>query len=314
VSAIAEAEAAPAGIVLDEEPHPVTTIFPRTSPADLQALTQDIDENGQRLPVLVDEWGHVIDGRARVRACEHLIIEPIVEVVPEETDLLALAVSLNVKRRSLKPGQLAMAAAMAWDMLESGHGGLRQEGASDPLGKRSVRLAQMFGCGYKSIEKARFILAKQPDLAARVHSGKVQLGAAYEELRPPIPPMPLSSGNPSGEVTAIVVPPKILRNPVPLSERMMAERSDEELAQVRAQEKLHAWDTAEYDAQRLRTAIERLEPPEDDPNPKGLGRVGPCRSASEKVAALLAELNATAAKLEDLAAEIRDLLEAEQER
>lgn len=55
--------------------HPILRAFPEMPDTDLDALTVDIERNGQRRPIALYE-GCVWDGRARLEACKRLLIQP----------------------------------------------------------------------------------------------------------------------------------------------------------------------------------------------------------------------------------------------
>src|SRR5215510_5323708 len=58
-------------------PHPVALLFPELSPADYEALREDIRRNGVKVPILV-HGGQILDGRHRYRACRELGIRCLV--------------------------------------------------------------------------------------------------------------------------------------------------------------------------------------------------------------------------------------------
>ena len=90
--------------------HPVSEIFPSMPPAEFDALVADITANGLREPIHV-MGNSVVDGRHRYRACLQAGVEPQFVVVPDGTDLNALVISLNLRRRHLDESQRAMVAA-----------------------------------------------------------------------------------------------------------------------------------------------------------------------------------------------------------
>lgn len=103
------------------EIHPVANMMPGLNDEEIKALTDSISENGQRMPILVYE-GKIIDGRHRYWACMELGIEPIVSEVAagslNDTELVNLAISVNVHRRSLTASQRAALAASLLPFFE----------------------------------------------------------------------------------------------------------------------------------------------------------------------------------------------------
>jgi ParB-like nuclease domain len=93
---------------------PAADAFPMMSEDELQELADDIKENGLNQPLVVAEVDGelvLVDGRNRRAACELAKVEPEVRHLNGE-DPKAYVLSANIHRRSLTPGQRAMAVAM----------------------------------------------------------------------------------------------------------------------------------------------------------------------------------------------------------
>jgi ParB-like chromosome segregation protein Spo0J len=71
--------------------HPIADLFPLLKGEELQALADDIKENGLYEAILVFE-GEIIDGRNRWRACKMAGVEPRIE---------ERIISKNLRRRHL---------------------------------------------------------------------------------------------------------------------------------------------------------------------------------------------------------------------
>jgi ParB-like chromosome segregation protein Spo0J len=84
--------------------HPITNVFPRMTPHEFDEFKEDIRQNGVLMPIVLID-GKIIDGRHRAQACEELHLEP--PVIEIADDPLAVAHSLNVRRRHLSPDQIA---------------------------------------------------------------------------------------------------------------------------------------------------------------------------------------------------------------
>jgi N6-adenosine-specific RNA methylase IME4/ParB-like chromosome segregation protein Spo0J len=92
--------------------HPAAELFPLLSDVELRDLAEDIREHGQQLPIIT--WrGVVVDGRNRLRACELIGVEPVMEprLFADDADVARFVVSANLKRRHLNEGQRAMIGA-----------------------------------------------------------------------------------------------------------------------------------------------------------------------------------------------------------
>jgi ParB-like chromosome segregation protein Spo0J len=125
----------------DLEVHPLANIFPMLSDEALADLAEDIKANGQRVPILLDQEGRLLDGRNRLKACELAGVEPKAERLTNGADPLTLIVSLNIKRRNLTAGQRAIAAAQAWVYAEK-EGLVQAKGRPGKLDKISNLIAQ----------------------------------------------------------------------------------------------------------------------------------------------------------------------------
>lgn len=100
---------------MELQQHPLSAAFPSMSAEDFQALKDDIEEHGQREPVIVFE-GMVLDGWHRYRACAELGLEPLKFTFKDGDDPAAFVESANLHRRHLTATQRAAAvvAVRAW--------------------------------------------------------------------------------------------------------------------------------------------------------------------------------------------------------
>src|SRR5680860_1027216 len=87
-------------------------LLPNLSSTEYETLKADIEANGIRVPVEVDESGRILDGHHRLRIADELGIEaPTVTVTAgdeRESDAYSLRVNLN--RRQLSVEQRKQAA------------------------------------------------------------------------------------------------------------------------------------------------------------------------------------------------------------
>lgn len=164
--------------------HAVADLFPMMPDDELQALADDIKINGLQVPILTDAEGLIIDGRHRYLACQRAGVEPEFRTATAP-DVVALAMSLNAKRRNISAGQRAIAAAAAWDMIDTRAGpkGKPNSGKISLNGQRRDHLGTMAGVNGKYVEQARFILLNDPPAAEAVKAGTMRLSAAYEAAR-----------------------------------------------------------------------------------------------------------------------------------
>jgi ParB-like chromosome segregation protein Spo0J len=113
-------------------PHPLAERIPRHSETDYRRLRDDIEANGQHVPIVLYE-GMVLDGIGRLRACLELAIEPMFrEFEANDGSPVLFVVSMNYARRHLSDDQKAeVRAEFAEDMRAAG---LTQEEIAKLLG------------------------------------------------------------------------------------------------------------------------------------------------------------------------------------
>ncbi|MCW8379811.1 ParB N-terminal domain-containing protein [Streptomyces justiciae] len=145
-------------------------LFPDLDEEDLTALADDIKDNGLLHPVVLDTDGQVIDGRNRLKACEIAGIEPTYTTYDGD-DPAGYALSVNVHRRNLSKGQIAMITAKA--------GFLSGQSECPPSGHSSRFLSGQLGISRGIVSKANVVLQHAPDLVDPVISGATGLNDAY---------------------------------------------------------------------------------------------------------------------------------------
>lgn len=152
--------------------HPVSEIFPSMPPAEFDALVADITANGLREPIHI-MGDSVIDGRHRYRACLQAGVEPQFVVVPDGTDLNALVISLNLRRRHLDESQRAMVAARLANLP------LGSNQHAQICAPSQDSAAEMLNVSRRTVQHARAVLEHgAPELATAVDSGVIAVSSA----------------------------------------------------------------------------------------------------------------------------------------
>jgi hypothetical protein len=173
--------------------------------AEFDLLVEDIRTNGQREPIKT--WHDLlIDGRNRERACKAAKVEPHYKEMKfkDDYEVIAFVISENIVRRHLDPGQRAMLgealrpqlADAAKKRQEAGMAKGRIVGAKarsaktdsgpkngatvDRSGRVDNQLGNMLNVGKSTIAQAHKVATEAPELAAKVRSGEMKLGAAYK--------------------------------------------------------------------------------------------------------------------------------------
>lgn len=181
------------------EIHPAADLFPMMGSDELAELARDIAENGQLEPIVIDDQGVVIDGRNRLKACTIAGKKPLTWLWDGSPggSVLAFIVSKNVKRRHLDPSQRAMVAADLLPMFEGEararrlagleHGRNRPREGKPPAGGHRATAAKdaakAVHVGERSVERAKAVSERSPELAEKVRAGEVSLKAAERQVR-----------------------------------------------------------------------------------------------------------------------------------
>lgn len=175
--------------------HPVADLFPMLAEDEMAYLAADIRVNGLREPITLHADGRILDGRNRYRACQLAQVEPRT-VVYQGDDPIGFAVSLNLRRRHLNPGQRAML-ALPIEAMYAEQAKTRQGERTDlvpdfpatwpesPASDRESRerAATATKSSGRSIARAKKLKRTAPDLAEKVAAGEVELGRAERIVR-----------------------------------------------------------------------------------------------------------------------------------
>ncbi len=172
--------------------HPLSEIVPPMKPSEFEELKVSIEEEGQLTPILIYE-GMILDGRHRHKACGELGIK-VKTAGFTGADPAGEVIRLNLRNfRTLTTGQKAAAAlAILGYEREKAKERQRAGGAEkvplncgEPVHAResTARAGAKVGVSKGSVEKARALAEKRPDLLKKVEAGEMTLNAAVEEQR-----------------------------------------------------------------------------------------------------------------------------------
>lgn len=158
--------------------HEFASLFPMLPDAELQALADDIKENGLQTPITTLD-DQILDGRNRHRACEIAGVLPNFQRFVGK-DPLAFVLSHNLHRRHLNEAQRAMVAGKVANLKFGDN--QHREGVGIPIPKA----AEMLNVSRDSVTQARKIFKDGvPELAEAVMSGTVSLAAAVDVAKLP---------------------------------------------------------------------------------------------------------------------------------
>lgn len=168
------------------EYHEAANLFPLIKGEEFDKLREDIRVNGQ-LETIKLFGGRILDGRNRHRACQALNLPPRFESVPPNTDPVLYVVSVNLRRRHLSKGQLAMIGARARKMYDkmAKERQKRKPANSVPVTlpeqKSDARdqVGKLVGVSGKYIDKATRVLNRAtPELIAAAEADHISIETA----------------------------------------------------------------------------------------------------------------------------------------
>ncbi|MCA9674991.1 MAG: ParB N-terminal domain-containing protein [Myxococcales bacterium] len=178
--------------------HPAADMFPMMPEDELAELAADIRERGQVEPIVIS-GATLLDGRNRMRACKLAGVVPVTwEWDGTGGTPVGFIIAKNVRRRHLDPSQRGMLGADLLPMLEvearerqlqGGEEGRRRKTSGLPPrgGNRgptaAAEAAKAVGVGTRTVERAKVVAERSPELAAKVRAGEVSLKAAERQVR-----------------------------------------------------------------------------------------------------------------------------------
>lgn len=195
--------------------HPASALFPLMTAAELQELTEDIRQHGQRTLIAIYD-GQILDGRNRYAACQALGIQPkTAQWNGQGGSPTAFVLSMNLYRRHLSASQKAAVAVDVLPLLEAeakerqraalSQGNVTQgktgwetirprldESSEDKpspvdpapqlVGRSDEQAAKAVGVSRSYVAQAKAIKEEAPDLLEQVRSGEKTIPEAKREL------------------------------------------------------------------------------------------------------------------------------------
>lgn len=176
--------------------HEYARLFPMLDEQALQELADDIEKNGLRTPIVIDEDEMILDGRNRAAACVIAGVTPVYEpFVGTDEQKLAFVISANIHRRHLDSSQRAVVAAKLKPIFEAQAAkrqkatqakagskvGKAPENLPEPSSKGDARdkAGQAMNVSGKSVDMAAKVIAKAvPEITQAVERGEVAVSAA----------------------------------------------------------------------------------------------------------------------------------------
>jgi len=200
--------------------HAIASLFPMLSDEELDALAEDIKENGQREPIAItlsdlDDLDSlvVIDGRNRYAACIRAGVTPWFDerydVRPDQIG--PWIISTNIHRRHLEKGQRA-AIAVEYEKVYAGEakarklaslkqntGGTVKEIFPEREGQASDEAGELFNVSGRTVRDAKYVAQHDPETFDRIKQGEVAPSRAAKDLREKSYPKPRPEPSPEDQ-------------------------------------------------------------------------------------------------------------------
>ena len=164
-------------IATELRPHPCAELFPPMDEQTFDAVVADIAKNGQRDPIIVDQFNRIVDGLHRYRACIKLEMAPKIERRTfTDGEATRFSISRNLHRRHLTASQKAAFAAEAATRARGGHQ------ASLPDGFSQAQAARLMGVSERAVRSAVKVKRQSPELHEQVKAGALALRVAEQKI------------------------------------------------------------------------------------------------------------------------------------
>lgn len=161
----------------DLRPHPCADLFPPMDEQTFDAVVADIAKNGQRDPIIVDQFNRIVDGVHRYRACIKLEKAPKIERRTfTDGEATRFSISRNLHRRHLTASQKAAFGADAATRAQGGH----QANLPDALSQAEA--ARLMGVSERAVRSAVKVKRQSPELHEQVKAGAIALHVAEQKV------------------------------------------------------------------------------------------------------------------------------------
>lgn len=164
--------------------HPIAELVPHMTPDQHGALRDDIREHGLRTPIVMYE-GMVLDGRNRARAWYDIHGHwdvPSTEFKGTPEEAIAYVRSHNIKRRHLKPSQIAYFEAQAAAFWKAQLGRPKKNSRNSATQRQ---IAKEAGVHIETIALAAKAVKAAPEVGPYLRDGKISVNRALKVAKLP---------------------------------------------------------------------------------------------------------------------------------
>lgn len=162
------------------QPHEYANLFPMMNAEEMNALIQDMRENGyDASSPIITYKGKILDGRNRYAAAKVADVEPTFFEY-DGGDLLSFVLSKNLHRRHLNETQRAGVAAKIANMNE----GRPEKNSPNLESKVSIpQAAEMLNVGKSTVATYKAVAAAMPELIEKMDSGEMTAHEASKKVQ-----------------------------------------------------------------------------------------------------------------------------------
>lgn len=172
-------------------------IVPRPIDSQYKSLIESIREDGQQIPIVVNQEGTILDGHTRYEICKELEIDPIYEIkkFDDRVDEKNYVIITNLSRRNLNLAQRAELLFEWWKKEKEKsnrlggkrrartmrkYGGGRR--STNTHGELANKLGKMIGCGHTSAWKITTLLQRaDKEILQQLREGEITIAEAYNK-------------------------------------------------------------------------------------------------------------------------------------
>lgn len=172
-------------------------IVPRPIDSEYKSLMESMREDGQQIPIVVNQEGTILDGHTRYEICKELNIQPIYEIkkFDDKIDEKNYVIITNLSRRNLNLAQRAEILFEWWTHEKEKsyrlagkrrartmrkYGGGRK--SKNTHGQLAIKLGKMIGCGHTSAWKIMSVLQRaDKTILNSLREGEITIAQAYDK-------------------------------------------------------------------------------------------------------------------------------------
>lgn len=174
--------------------HPAAALFPMMTESELSELSEDIKAHGLLYPIVKHE-GQILDGRNRLVACLRAGIVADFSEWNVNGSPTSWILSVNLKRRQLKPGQKAIIARKSLPIFEAeakqrqkihaetapGKKNTSGKNSGSDSGEAREKAAAAVGVNPRYVSDVKNIERNAPELIAKIESGEMTIPQAKQK-------------------------------------------------------------------------------------------------------------------------------------